>query len=55
MVSTADGELLLPEQVGPLLAPEVLEEWLERWGPPAHPLLWSHGMFLTAATALAPR
>ena len=54
VVSTADGELRLPEQVGPLLAPAVLEEWLERWGPPAHPLLWSHGMFLTAATALAP-
>lgn len=54
VVSTADADLLLPEQVAPMLAPEVLEEWLERWGPPAHPLLWSHGMFLAAAAATAP-
>lgn len=51
IVSTADPDLLLPEQVPPLLAPQVLDEWLERWGPPAHPLLWSHGMFLAAAVA----
>ncbi len=38
VVSTADSDLLLPEQVSPLLAPDVLDEWLERWGsvgPPA--------------------
>ena len=46
--STADSDQLLPEQVPPLLAPDVLAEWLERWGPSAHPLLWSHGMFLGA-------
>ncbi|QBR92254.1 glycoside hydrolase family 15 protein [Nocardioides euryhalodurans] len=50
VTTTADDDRLLPEQVAPLLAPEVLDEWLERWGPPAHPLLWSHGMFLAAAT-----
>ena len=49
VVACADADLLLPEQVPPLLAPGVLAEWLERWGPPAHPLLWSHGMFLAAA------
>ena len=54
VVSAADPDLLLPEQVAPLLAGDVLEEWLERWGPPAHPLLWSHGMFL-AGVALASR
>jgi GH15 family glucan-1,4-alpha-glucosidase len=50
VAATASDDLLLPEQVAPLLAPDSLDEWLERWGPPAHPLLWSHGMFL-AATA----
>jgi len=53
VVSTADRDLLLPEQVPPLLASEVLEEWLERWGPSAHPLLWSHGMFLGAVATYA--
>ena len=55
VVSTADPGLLLPEQVPPMLAPAVLDEWLERWGPPAHPLLWSHGMFLAAAIEHAAR
>ena len=49
----ADCDLQLPEQVPPLLAPDVLDEWLERWGPSAHPLLWSHGMFLAALSAYA--
>jgi isomaltose glucohydrolase len=48
VVSVADEQLQLPEQVPPLLAPDVLDEWLERWGPSAHPLVWSHGMFLGA-------
>ena len=51
VLTTADPDLLLPEQTAPLLAPEVLDEWLERWGPSAHPLLWSHGMFLAATEA----
>ena len=54
VASIADADLLLPEQVPPLLAPGMLEEWVERWGPSAHPLLWSHGMFLAAATTAAP-
>ncbi len=49
VVSTADADLLLPEQVPPLLAPDALDEWRERWGPCAHPLLWSHGAFLAGA------
>jgi isomaltose glucohydrolase len=48
VVTSADDDLLLPEQVSPRLAPEVLDEWLERWGPAAHPLVWSHGMYLAA-------
>jgi GH15 family glucan-1,4-alpha-glucosidase len=46
VAGTADADLDLPEQVPPLLAPQRLEEWVERWGPSARPLLWSHGMFL---------
>jgi isomaltose glucohydrolase len=53
VVSVADSDLLLPEQVPPLLAPDVLDEWLERWGPSAHPLVWSHGMFLGALAVYA--
>jgi GH15 family glucan-1,4-alpha-glucosidase len=52
VVSTADADLLLPEQVPPRLAPEALPEWEERWGPSAQPLLWSHGMFLAALAQL---
>ena len=38
----------LPEQSQDyLLHPEVYDEWVARWGPPASPLLWSHAMFLT--------
>jgi len=43
----------LPEQVAHhLLHPELLEEWVDRWGPVATPLLWSHGMFLILADEL---
>jgi isomaltose glucohydrolase len=53
VVSTADEDLLLPEQVDPRLALDRLAEWEDRWGPSAHPLLWSHGMFLAAVEAYA--
>jgi GH15 family glucan-1,4-alpha-glucosidase len=52
VVGTADHAGHLPEQVPPLLAPDRLDEWLERWGPSARPLLWSHGMFLASLEAL---
>lgn len=48
VVRTADDDLHLPEQVPPLRAPDTLAEWLDRWGPSARPLVWSHGMFLAA-------
>jgi isomaltose glucohydrolase len=51
VAGTADASLDLPEQVPPLLAPERLQEWVERWGPSARPLLWTHGMFLAALEA----
>src|SRR4051794_30881497 len=43
----------LPEQVTEnLLAPNRHDEWVERWGPIATPLLWSHAMFVTLAVEL---
>ncbi len=32
--------------------PESLDPWIERWGQPAKPLLWSHAMYLLATSAL---
>lgn len=53
VVTQADEQGNLPEQVSHhLLAPDRYEEWLERWGPIARPLLWSHAMFLTLAVEL---
>jgi len=44
---TATAQLDLPEQVpGHLIAPGMRQEWIDRWGPVATPLLWSHAMFL---------
>ncbi|NTW41416.1 MAG: glycoside hydrolase family 15, partial [Cellulomonadaceae bacterium] len=49
--ATGDGQL--PEQVPDhLLHPEHRTEWLDRWGPVATPLLWSHGMLLILADEL---
>lgn len=52
-VAQADADLRLPEQADHhLLHPEHRQEWLDRWGPVAQPLLWSHAMVLTLATEL---
>ncbi|MGV9381094.1 glycoside hydrolase family 15 protein [Nonomuraea sp. NPDC003707] len=49
--ATPGGDL--PEQVSDLLlAPGRRQEWLDRWGPVATPLLWSHGMYLILADEL---
>lgn len=51
--ATATPELDLPEQVpGHLIAPGMRQEWIDRWGPVATPLLWSHAMFLRLGIAL---
>jgi isomaltose glucohydrolase len=43
----------LPEQVDDhLLHPEMRSAWIEKWGPPATPLLWSHAMALRLALDL---
>ena len=53
ILSTATDEGLLPEQVSDrLIAPEAFGGWVERWGPVARPLLWSHGEFLRLWDAL---
>jgi GH15 family glucan-1,4-alpha-glucosidase len=51
--STATDEGMLPEQVdGHLLSPGDRQEWIDRWGPVATPLLWSHAMVLRLAAEL---
>ena len=43
----------LPEQVDDhLLAPAARAAWVDRWGPVAAPLLWSHAMYLPLALEL---
>jgi GH15 family glucan-1,4-alpha-glucosidase len=36
----------IPEQLGNELRPARYQPWVERWGTPASPLLWSHAMYL---------
>jgi GH15 family glucan-1,4-alpha-glucosidase len=53
IASTADVDGYLPEQVSDrLLAPAQLEYWVQRWGPVAQPLLWSHAAYLSLAGQL---
>jgi GH15 family glucan-1,4-alpha-glucosidase len=48
----ANGDL--PEQTtGHSQDPAMIEPWIERWGPVATPLLWSHAMYLIAEHELA--
>ncbi len=54
--STAGASGELPEQVDRhLLFPEREQEWVDRWGPSASPLLWSHAMFVRLAVELGDR
>lgn len=51
--STATETLDIPEQVGQhLIAPRMRQEWIDRWGPVATPLLWSHAMLLRLGAEL---
>jgi GH15 family glucan-1,4-alpha-glucosidase len=44
----------LPEQVTERSQdPSMIEPWIEKWGPVATPLLWSHAMYLIAEHELA--
>lgn len=50
---TDDG--WLPEQVSThLLHPECFDEWEQKWGSVATPLLWSHAMYLNLYRELNP-
>lgn len=43
----ADAHGNFPEQVSDhVLAPAHFEPWVQKWGPVAKPLLWSHAMYL---------
>ena len=47
IAKSANENFELPEQLATnLLHPETRQEWIEKWGIPAVPLLWSHAMFL---------
>ena len=49
--ATNDG--LLPEQTTTnALEPDFVDEWVDRWGQVATPLLWSHAMYITLADEL---
>ncbi len=51
--ATVDAQGTMPEQVGDhLLAPSQRQEWVDRWGPIAQPLLWSHAMYIRLAVEL---
>jgi GH15 family glucan-1,4-alpha-glucosidase len=50
---TATPEHHLPEQVADhLIDPSRRQEWVDRWGTVATPLLWSHAMYLRLAVEL---
>ena len=53
IAAAASGDGELPEQLEEhLLHPRKRAEWVDRWGPPARPLLWSHALFLALALEL---
>ena len=53
MEASADPEGALPEQVPATLNdPNYYQPWLQRWGPIARPLLWSHAKYLILRTEL---
>jgi GH15 family glucan-1,4-alpha-glucosidase len=51
--ATASADGSMPEQVDThLLDPAYVDEWVERWGTSADPLLWSSAMFLRLGVEL---
>jgi len=50
----ADKDFHLPEQVTEhLLDASMLNPWIEKWGKPAQPLLWSHAMYLILCNSIS--
>lgn len=53
VAAQAADDLRMPEQVvGEAQEPAMVRPWVDRWGPPALPLLWSHAMYLLLDDAL---
>lgn len=53
MEAQADEQGQLPEQVpATLIDPNYYQPWVDDWGPPATPLLWSHAMYVILAKLL---
>ncbi|MCL2464537.1 MAG: glycoside hydrolase family 15 protein [Micrococcales bacterium] len=53
VIAHVDHQMGLPEQVtDEAQVPEMVQPWIEKWGPPASPLLWSHAMFVLLDEAL---
>lgn len=51
--ATATETDAMPEQVGHHLLDHTMKaEWVERWGPVATPLLWTHAMYVRLAVEL---
>jgi hypothetical protein len=47
-VEAQAGEIGMPEQVSGIVNdPSHVTPWVEKCGPVAYPLIWSHGMHLT--------
>jgi len=47
-VEAQAGDIGMPEQVSNIVNdPSYVTPWVEKWGPIADPLIWSHGMHLT--------
>jgi GH15 family glucan-1,4-alpha-glucosidase len=56
VVGRIDDQGRLPEQVGgEKRDPDLYQEWVMRWGPPAADLVWSHAMYVVLATELDSR
>ncbi|HNP15320.1 MAG: hypothetical protein KDB18_09855 [Salinibacterium sp.] len=51
--ATVNDNGWMPEQVpGHLLDASRRQEWIDRWGPVANPLLWTHAMYVRLAVEL---
>ena len=54
VAAQADAHGDMPEQVCDApLRPDFVQPWVDRWGPVAKPLLWSHAMYLILNETLA--
>ena len=51
--NSADKDGFLAEQVSEhTLQPEFYQPWIEKWGPIANPLIWSHAMYIILVNSI---